>query len=400
MQVQSLVYPDGSQQTFYNPVESWVRTLSCGPIVKGDFKNANPWNYNWSLASHLEGREVARSPSQTVINTGVIGSVSVSHPDTSAYIAVAMDKALNRLNEKTRGSLDLAVSLAESGQTVKMLSLVSRYTVAITNMRRTYLTQVWDKFNGNKRSRRLPQLLRKWQRGIKTSGGKSYKSTRVTTGVVSRVTSQGANGWLEFTYGWSPLVADIRGIATNVLGSVRNYLLRFKGNANVVIKENAYVDGPSGHVGRCTIDGSVRVLYGVQMKPGFDSTLSTWTSLNPFSVAYELVPFSFVFDWILDLGGYMRNLETSLLYRNQFVSGYVSILTKYRSSSVFASSRKTGAGSSLELVGQCSYEAATFRRVITESYPSPQFPKIQADLGSSRLLSAASLLRQALTRRS
>lgn len=378
-------------------VHAWSRQLSCPPYVtKGDFKRPNAWNYTLSLSEALSGVEFVENPVYTLVNSGIIGPESSLHPDVGAAVEIATAQAMERLNEKVRGSLDLAVSIAEGKQTVKMLNLVERYVNFVTQMRRSYLRDIWQGHYSRKRARQLPRRLRDWQRGIKHSFGKSYKPVRVDRGLVSRVTQRGADGWLEFTYGLSPLISDVRGIAENIIGSVRNYLFKFKAKGKQSLTTRGRVDGPGGHVGRGEVNGVVIVTYGVNMRPGFDSGLAQWTSINPLSVAYELIPYSFVLDWIVDLGGYMRNLETSLLYRSDFAGGYVSTMWTYSSSTTFGSFVVQAPGYTSRLSGACHYKASKFTRTVLTGYPLPQPPKLHPELGSSRLLSLASLLRQRL----
>lgn len=376
---------------------AWQRSLQCPTtVIKGNFTDANPWDYTVSEIDYLRGTMRTVNPSLTTVTRGFIGPPYSSHPDVGVATSEATKRAMDKLNEKVRGSLDLAVSIAEGRQTIRMLNLVDRYVSAIRHMRRSFLRQIWAGHRSRKHKRRLPRLLKKWQSGIKSQYGRYYEPVPVTPGLISRVSSAGANGWLEFTYGWKPLISDVRGVAENVLGSVRNYLMKFKAKGTYRISESTKVTGPNGHVGVCRVSGFASVQYGVQMKPGFDTGLSQWTSLNPLTVAYELVPLSFVFDWIIDLGGYMRNLETSLLYHGKYVKGYASTLWTYTSKTTFSSHTNPYPGYTSTLTGQCSYKATKFSRVFLPYYPLPQPPKIHPDLGSSRLLSAASLLRQAL----
>jgi hypothetical protein len=123
---------------------------------------------------------------------------------------------------------------------------------------------------------------------------------------------------------------------------------------------------------------------------------ATWTSLNPASIAWELTPYSFVVDWFFDVGSYLRNLETALLYRNEFKYGYVTRLS-YLEGTVRnkKNSYYVGSGSGLNSCTQ-SWSAAgrkvRFARSRLTSSPTPEMPSFQADLGSARLLNAAALL--------
>lgn len=391
-------YDGVSWSHFLNWTIGWSRGLSCGPLVRGDFRRANPWNYTVWQYENLSGTERIVGPgSYRFEQSGIIGSTYTAVPDVYHAETAAYDQALTRLNEKLRGSLDLAVSAAEGRQTYRMLNLVERYSSFVLSLRRSFLREIWANHFANKRRKLTASHLRRWQNGIKHRfGSRNYKPIPVNRGLVSRVTARGANGWLEFTYGFTPLISDIRGIAENIIGVVRNAYFTLKGVGKHDLRERSKIAGPSGHVGVANVSGFTKVTLGVQMRPGFDSSLARWTSLNPFTVAYELIPYSFVFDWIYDLGGYMRNLETSLLYQGEFVQGYRSTLTRWTSTTEFAGTVKTSPWATSQLNAACRYSSTSFVRTVLTQYPYPQLPKLNLNLGSSRLLSAASLLRQRL----
>jgi hypothetical protein len=143
--------------------------------------------------------------------------------------------------------------------------------------------------------------------------------------------------------------------------------------------------------------GVIKAKYQIQLAPNYDQSLAKWTSLNPLSVAWELVPYSFVVDWFYDVGSYMRNLETALLYDNKFKSGFVSTLALYEGHGTALDQRNpSSSGRNFLITGNASIRRASFNRVLLFSYPLPSIPSFQVDLGWQRLLSAASLLRQKL----
>jgi hypothetical protein len=141
--------------------------------------------------------------------------------------------------------------------------------------------------------------------------------------------------------------------------------------------------------------GFVKVKVGATMSGDFDPDLSRFTSLNPLTVGYELIPFSFVFDWLFDLGSYMRNLETSLLFNSSYRWGYISTLVSVNyEMSFLGKTVDSGNGNYYTYGASARKKIVSFERLPGVSYPVPQFPQVDLNLGSSRLLSAASLLRQ------
>jgi hypothetical protein len=121
--------------------------------------------------------------------------------------------------------------------------------------------------------------------------------------------------------------------------------------------------------------------------------------MNPLSITWELIPYSFVVDWFVDIGSYLRNFETGLLYNSIFLSGYKSELYRYGA--------ELTCGFAQHVSGDMKYIArdlnamtrrVEFSRTVLGTYPLPNRPSIKADLGSSQLLSAAALLRQFLSK--
>lgn len=119
--------------------------------------------------------------------------------------------------------------------------------------------------------------------------------------------------------------------------------------------------------------------------------MSNFSSLNPVSIAWELMPWSFVIDWFYDVGGYIRNLETAMLHNSRFIHGYVTYgektdvkLKQHGTVSVSGSKR---------IYAYTGGAVRTMKdRAVLTSYPFPRIPVVSVDLGSGRLANAAALL--------
>jgi hypothetical protein len=119
--------------------------------------------------------------------------------------------------------------------------------------------------------------------------------------------------------------------------------------------------------------------------------------LNPASIAWELLPYSFVADWFVDIGSFLRSVETAVIYANRFRSGYYSVLLVKNITGLISRSENSGSGSlAINAVGFAN--EIQFRRVVYSGFPLPTVPRFKANLGSRRLLSAAALLTQKLHR--
>lgn len=387
----------------WTPTDSWRRTVTASSLIKGNFKDPNPWSYTVRTRVGLTGsirRVVLDNPSNKteLLKEGQVDfNWFISELSTAADETATYNGAVERLNDKIRGKLDLATSLAETGQTVKMLNLVDRFKAGVVDMQRSFVREIFRKSRELRKGRALEKALRRWQRGLASRHPGAYRPVPVNPGLVNRSSSLAANGWCEYTYGWSPLISDIRNVAENIVGFVRNKdAIRVSCTKRLDAKETVSISSYGVNM-PCEIVtvGFVKTIIGVKLRPGWDDNLAKWTSLNPLSVTWELIPYSFVVDWFLDIGSYIRGLETALLYGNFFQSGYRSTLVKYDRKLTGIGAKKVGIESQVWSVNS-GLSKTTFGRSILQSYPSPYLPSFQVDLGSARLLSAAALLRQLL----
>lgn len=376
------------------------RQLSCAspPYLRGDFVRPNEWSFGVVDSSLSNGTQQFYVDGKWQTSSfGFLGTEAIAFIDVSTYKSRAYDQALSRLNEKLRGSLDLSVAAVEAKQTARMVNLVSRYTQAMSRMKRVYISDVFRVLDNPSASRsqkyRAAVRYSKFVKSLDKSG-KSYRRVPVNRGLISRASALGANGWLEWTYGWSPLINDIKSVADNMVGRLAGASSFFhaKGQIGVDVRRVSKATSSSPKTTE-SASGFVGCQLKVKMTGDFDPGLSQWSSLNPASVIWEATPYSFVLDWFFDLGSYMRNLETSVIFSNRFHYGYVSYLSVV-SYTYKVSGKTTGSLNYFVENSQAVKKVVSFSRSLVISYPSPNVPKLDINLGSSRLLSAASLLRQ------
>lgn len=364
-------YPGGSTSVLGN-VRAWSDYVNRSVIVKGNRKSPYPHSYSTLLRKPHQGSAVNRSgsyggpPSSYVTYDsgpfyGVIPEKSWdSWDDPTARYNIA----LGRLNEKVRGGLDISVAVAETSQTFRMLKAVTKAV-----------------------------------RYVKGIGPKRW-----------------ANEWLELQYGWLPLISDVYNAADELL-RVNLDLMTFTGKYTERLSPSGswssyqnsganYTD-PSG-VGPATQGMLISKYKGnvfaqtrltvVLKLPTTAQTVARWTSLNPLSIGWELVPYSFVVDWFYDIGSYLRDTETACLYASMFSSGYRSdlYLCDITNEVKWSNYANNYFDACLAVNSKAEASRKKFSRTILTSYPSPNRPRVNTDLSSKRLLSAAALLAQFL----
>jgi hypothetical protein len=183
-----------------------------------------------------------------------------------------------KLRAKIKNSnLNLAQALAEYRQTSKML-------VDLT-------TDVLKTFRAIRRGRTVEDIVRR------------LKSPK------SRNDQIIANRWLQYQYGLKPLMSDIYGSAEALAVKIRDGFPMYV-SASTERSTSGLYKGSSGQwsagwteVGKC----QKRCRYTIR-----DSTLKQLSQLgitNPALLVWELIPYSFVFDWIVPVGKWLESLD-------------------------------------------------------------------------------------------
>jgi hypothetical protein len=119
-----------------------------------------------------------------------------------------------------------------------------------------------------------------------------------------------ANNWLEYHFGWEPLVRDIY----DSVDVLNNPIKRFSATKGVATAFNE--SRWSNNLGSITDFGHWRTEYlckqGGSVKAitsGTSHALDQFGLINPASLVWEVVPFSFVVDWFANVGDVLRSLS-------------------------------------------------------------------------------------------
>lgn len=315
--------------------------------VEGNHVIPNPFSWTYEAAGPVRGESTYHPANATHYdNSGNIEFLE----DDQHYIDHGSDpnlynRALDDFYERLRGGVDLSIDFAQAGQTHRM-------------------------FNATDRVLQLTKGLTKKLKGA---------------------TSLASSLYLEYTYGLAPLVQTVYESALLMLyKSLRP--IRVTGRALNKIDTSKYLPFTARYAGTdpkgkfVTVTGKegVKIYVWVKTNP---LEAANFTSMNPISIGWELVPYSFVVDWFYDIGGYLRNWESAIASGGQFNHGCVSTLSiinrQANVSAVFPDGYASGYG---------YYVLKSFQRTPLLAMPIPQPPQFYADLGSKRLLNAAALL--------
>lgn len=270
----------------------------------------------------------------------------------------AMLKALTSLKDS---KVNLGVMLAEARQTAQL--------AATTANRVGRAMEAW--------ADRRPGDLRRLARSVASGTGKIPSS------------------YLEMQYGWAPAIQDVYNSAEALAdawhGSGRSALFTVSGRAT---SEDEFVLPWYDYMVSQPYRGSIKERAQVSLCMELPLTLLeplVQTGLtNPFEVAWEKVPWSFVADWFVPVGDWLHTLDAGAYA--SFREGSVSRI--YR---INAESRAVARSSDYSVSGLSPgfIRSGRFERSVIKTLPTfPPLPSLKNPLSLDHLANGLSLLSQ------
>lgn len=209
-------------------------------------------------------------------------------------------------------SFNLGIALGEGRETTRLvISTVSKVYGAIKHLKRGRIDLALRNLGAD------PAPEHRGKKGI-VSGLKGYTSGRQDNLDAHDVSSL----WLEIQYGWRPLLQDVY-----EAGKAYEALTQGPRTSSFVVSRQSKVNDfqwplPSElHQQPYVYNWSSKT--GKRIKYVFVEDLQAPRSLgltNPASIAWELIPFSFVADWFIPIGTYLDNLDTIPNLKGTFLS--------------------------------------------------------------------------------
>lgn len=265
--------------------------------------------------------------------------------------------ALNRLNAKIRGELDLTLALSQAGSTAGMLHATKRAERYVDSVP----TSRWRAIN-------------------------------------NRVSS----AWLEFTYGWKPLAQDIYQAAAESQ-NIALGLTNFDGYAKSHLDNVGPIGFDFQFFGRAQaqVEASHKQLANIRINMlNDDPVFERFASINPAAVTWENVPYSFVVDWVYDLSSYLRAVDTAFAYSCRFQNGF-TILSFINEGTYKVDARRVEPGFEtriFDVKASGKFKQTYHARLLLGSYPLPRLPTFNTEISAPRLLNLAALLASKIKR--
>lgn len=307
--------------------------------------------------------------------------VQASYP----AIELAEEKASEVFYSKLakRDSFNVGVALAELRETIGLIgSTAVRLNSAFSDLRKGRVRDAMAKLGLSENQR--GEYLRGFP--IRHAGkriGSHRKFLEHKRSVTKDSSLFASSAWLELNYGWMPLLYDVHGAAEHTANTL------YRSRADLILTcfgEGHFADEQWINTRKYTGECTARVNYTVHLMVT-DFALRYTASLgltNPLLVAWEKIPFSFVYDWFHPVGNYLRDLRA--------LDGYTVVSScKGLKIDEYSKSEVTHP----DYACSQSHALSSFERTLG-GIPSVQSPKF--DLGElldvSKALTSLSLLRQ------
>lgn len=307
-----------------------------------------------------------------------LGGVTVSGGNMTVNIDFFVEQrcraqARSKIND---AKVDLAVTVAEFGKTVDLLAdTVSKLCRLYDAVRRYDWKRAYRIAAEVQRNRTYA-----YARKSAAAYGK-YQGRKLPRRV--------ANHWLEYQYGWLPLFSDLYGLQELLKSKLKEDDLHFKVVSAVTdeYSSSEFFAEPNTEAS-FSLEGSkfeqfIKVVYHLKIRSPMIHGAGYGVT-NPLAVAWELVPFSFVVDWLMPIGQFLENLTVA--QGTAFVSGYED--------RIISGTLNVASTRYVQLSGvPCSftYDQFAFERRTKGGLDFP-IPYIRSPWSKARVASALSLL--------
>lgn len=211
------------------------------------------------------------------------------------------------------------------------------------------------------------------------------------------------NKWLELQYGWNPLLSDVYGACDGLANRNRDdWRVTAKATASATRVYTKGVDktSPYGRSVVTTVKRSAFARLDVVPSNEVLISLSSLGVLNPLTLAWELLPYSFVVDWFLPVGNWLDSLDASIGYSCRGYSN--SFLVRSEAKVIPAGPYRYGSNNWLS---EQSWTGGVKRityldRQVSTSIPFPSFPRFKDPRSLGHMANGLALLASAFGRTS
>jgi len=264
-------------------------SLSIARLIRDD-----PYTYRYTDGTLQNGEPYLVTSGNGYISETQTGGLSDVLPrrfesDLEGAFSQSLTEARNRLRGQVRAQN--GADLAEARKTANTIASTS--TVAL---------QAYHAFRvGN------------FERAMKLLG---FTPGSILSGKAS------SEQWLQFLYGIMPLILSVKDNIDLLSNSLRGNSLLITASCTTKVKFRESPLELDGLRRSWHCDGLWKVAYKAAVRSPAIDFLDRAGLINPLTIAWELVPYSFVLDWFIPVGSFLTSLSATAGL--EFQSGYAT----------------------------------------------------------------------------
>lgn len=200
-----------------------------------------------------------------------------------------------------------------------------------------------------------------------------------------------ADLWLQYSYGWKPLASDLYELHAAAVADLKKpVVIKATGHGLSSNSVRFNWNNTYWHEGVTETSFKTRLYAGVSNP--YIAGLSNAGLINPLSIAWEVVPFSFVLDWIIPIGNTLQAITAGVGLN--FIGGYTSNHTKDHLTMYRSDIRSSTSANDYwwEKAGSYQEMGFSFHRQCHASLPMPELYANVTPYSTPRALNAIALL--------
>lgn len=200
-----------------------------------------------------------------------------------------------------------------------------------------------------------------------------------------------SDAWLQYSYGWKPLAGDIADAQANVHRTLAKGLAISAKRGSNYEANTERRDLPGDYNESQHIRHRVICELGAVIDSPSIAYLNSFGLINPASIAWELVPWSFAIDWFVPVGKTLEALTATVGLI--FNGGRITEHREYSLTRAYNPGRRT-AWRVCETEGTYAEVGFGFSRTALTAFPHPAFYADMTPYSSTRALNALALVHQ------
>jgi hypothetical protein len=196
-----------------------------------------------------------------------------------------------------------------------------------------------------------------------------------------------SDAWLQYSYGWKPLAGDVYSAQEQVHRVLERGMSISSHGGD--LQTGSYTSYPRDEIETTTYKHTVSCHLGAILDSPSAAYLNSFGLINPASIAWELVPWSFAVDWFVPVGKTLEAITATVGLL--FNGGYISERREYSLHSEYQPGRRTP-WRVCENVGNYREEGFGFQRTALSAFPHPAFYADMTPYSTTRALNALALV--------